>query len=95
MAGTNRITGGFVASLAEILGGNDEKMRAVVEQMRVFGLIQEQQYSAMNTIITTNYSGSVRKDGAETLELGRASANPQLKEYGISVDPERILPSLP
>jgi hypothetical protein len=51
----------------------------VVEAMRVFGYINEQQYSELTTAYQRMaHAPSVRQDGAETIELAR--------------NPEKILP---
>jgi hypothetical protein len=44
----------------------------IIEAMRVFGYINEQQYSELNTTFQQQtHAPSVRQDGAETIELAR------------------------
>jgi hypothetical protein len=46
-------------------------MRAIVEAMRIFGYINEIEYSGLNTELTILSTELVRSDGAETIELAR------------------------
>jgi len=58
---------------------------SVIEAMRIFGYVSEDEYSKLTTGWTkmTRFS-MVRIDGAETIELARENKLPQ--------DPEEILP---
>lgn len=55
---------------------------SVFEAMRLFGYINEIEYSELNTVwLRMTRQPSVRSDGAETIELARTP-----------IDPEEILP---
>jgi hypothetical protein len=55
---------------------------SVFEAMRLFGYINEMEYSELNTAwLRMTRHPSVRSDGAETIELARTP-----------IDPEEILP---
>lgn len=45
--------------------------RGVVEALRIFGYINEIQYSELNTELTILTTEMIRSDGAETIELAR------------------------
>jgi len=53
-------------------------MRAIVEALRIFGYINEIEYSELNTELTILSTEMVRADGAETIELAR-----RLEEHGL------------
>jgi hypothetical protein len=46
-------------------------MRSIVEALRIFGYINEMEYSELNTELTILQREVVRGDGAETIELAR------------------------
>jgi hypothetical protein len=63
---------------------HNKDVRSIIEAMRIFGYINEIQYSDMNTQWSRmTQSSMVRTDGAETLELSRTPR-----------DPEEVLPSI-
>jgi len=58
--------------MVEIAVHEHSSVRDVIEAMRVFGYINEHQYSELNTGYTQmTHAPSVRSDGAETIELAR------------------------
>lgn len=64
----------------------NNNVQIVIEAMRIFGYINEIQYSELNTTwVRMQNLISRRSDGAETIELSR---EPQVPK-----DPEDILPS--
>lgn len=81
MARDNRLSP-FLEMVQEAVHNKD--VRSIIEAMRIFGYINEIQYSNMNTQWSRiTESSMVRTDGAETLELSRSPR-----------DPEEILPSI-
>lgn len=67
-------------------------VRAIVEALRIFGYINEMEYSELNTELTVLTTEMVRGDGAETIELARHNMTP-LNDSG--VDPDEIPGMIP
>lgn len=70
-------------------------VQTVFEAMRLFGYINEQQYSELNTAwVRMTAIPSVRSDGAETIELSRMKKRPQADDFvGLTKEEkEDILP---
>ena len=63
--------------------------RAIVEALRIFGYVNEMQYSELNTELTILSTEMIRSDGAETIELVR---KPIDMRPIVVLDPEDILP---
>jgi ribosomal protein S8 len=66
------------SSFLKTIEQSSKDMRAIVEALRIFGYINEIEYSELNTELTILSTELVRADGAETIELAR-----RLEEHGL------------
>jgi len=66
------------SSFLKTIEQSSKDMRAIVEALRIFGYINEIEYSELNTELTILSTELVRADGAETIELAR-----RLDEHGL------------
>lgn len=60
-------------SFLKTIEQSNKDPRGVVEALRIFGYINEMQYSELNTELTILDHEMIRSDGAETIELARTA----------------------
>lgn len=60
-----------VSPFLNTIAKSTSDVRSIVEALRIFGYINEIEYSELNTEITILQREIVRADGAETIELAR------------------------
>jgi hypothetical protein len=65
------MVGNRANSFLKTIEQSSSDMRAIVEAMRIFGYINEIEYSGLNTELTILSTELIRADGAETIELAR------------------------